>query len=1086
MRHLQWCLTVVSSFVWLTAMAGPVSKQQAQATAQQWMLGKQLAEPVTPPVSGRASAPAAQPAYYVFNATGGQGFVVVSGDDRAPAVLGYSRQGSLDPLTAPASVRWWLSGYEQAIAAMGDDATAVRKNVTVRPEVRPLVRTAWGQFDPYNSLCPTYNQKKCLTGCVATAMAQVVNYHRWPTEATTKVDGYTTSSNKIKMAELPPTIFNWNSMSTEDYARLNLYCGQSVQMDYGPDGSGANTISVNSALVNVFGYDKNIHFVKRSSYGDAEWEDLIYNELEQKRPVVYGGRDPQFGGHCFICDGYDGNGYFHMNWGWDGWCDTFFLLTSLTPDTGDGDDYTSDQQAVLGVQPPTGNEAVNVKEMTITKLELKSKSTVERLSASSSFTVKVYGEFTNTSREPFSGVIGYRVYQGEEPVTSCMGATSLSQLPVSYYAYDTKSLTFGSNLSDGTYRIVPVYRLSGSSEYVPAEGADVNYIECVIEGMKMTLTLKDRDDVTSVDDPVGPPVDPTEKDEMWWGYFNGTEELSSLGTGQAETFDAAIYVPAGNVFVSNSTIKAVRLYIKDTSVMGEMKVWISTHLPDDIGEADYVQTVDVSTLVSKGTNDIPLNTPYSVGGKGVYVGYTVTITQADYVIVEGGDNVRNSLWIRSSKTVPSWGELTDFGKLALMIQVEGSGFPKGVALPMDFKRQPVPLGGMADVPVRVMNGGCDAIESLSYTVTTNGITSEELTLTMSPAIPYGATEDVMFVFAADQELGMYEKTLTITKVNGRENAAYRNTAKGKLQTVAELKYWPHTVLVEEFFTEFCGYCPQAEQEMSSVLADYPELAGKVAIACHHVGHDVDWLTVEKSSDYLWFYNDNFSYAPAFMWDRKGGNVYTPVMGMKSAEENKAMIEERLARQSAVNIVLTADFDDETGKLTVTADCERGYDFSETPARITVFVTEDNVAAKSQANAPLNYVHQHVVRAIDQSWGTVLSWDADKASYSCTFDVGETWKKDDLKVIAFVSNYDSLAPTNCGVENTAVVALGGTVQPTAGDVNGDETVDVGDVMAVINIMAGQTEGFSPEQADVNKDGLVDVGDVMAIINIMAGL
>lgn len=526
--------------------------------------------------------------------------------------------------------------------------------------------------------------------------------------------------------------------------------------------------------------------------------------------------------------------------------------------------------------------------------------------------------------------------------------------------------------------------------------------------------------------------------QMWWGYYSPSEEISFLGTGEAETFDCAIFIPAGHELVGGSTIKAVRFYHSKSSNVSSAKVWISKSLPTTIANADYVQDITTRTLVN-GANDIQLYTPYPVNNEGVYVGYTFTIKRAEYCIPAGGVYADNSLFLRSSLSVPSWGPVTGFGKLAMQLLLDGGNYPNNLATPQDFANAVVGLGQTVDVPVKVTNGGKDDITSLSYTVTTGGVTSQERTVTV-PAFGYGATAEVSFTFDAAATEGASAAQLTITKVNGQPNTSADNVAQGTIVTVAELKTWARNVLIEEFTTERCVYCPDAASTLHTFLTTYTDLSQRVAVACHHDGFYTDWLTVPASTSYTWFYNDGgATYAPAFMYDRFAWDGVTPVEGRPaSATGFKDRVEQRIAVPAYANINLTADFNAALNALNVTAYCEQGWEFTSKPVHLTLFLTEDNITAHSQTGANGTFVHQHVLRAVNSIWGEKLDMKDNLAEYSYTFNLDPSWKLSDLKVIAFMAPYDSSDPTKCVVENVAVTAPAFSSAITATD-DGTATV-----------------------------------------------
>jgi hypothetical protein len=555
--------------------------------------------------------------------------------------------------------------------------------------------------------------------------------------------------------------------------------------------------------------------------------------------------------------------------------------------------------------------------------------------------------------------------------------------------------------------------------------------------------------------------------QLWWGYFVGNEYIDYLGTGRAETFDCAIYVPANHDLVGASSIKAIRFYLGNASNVSMAKVWISKSLPTSVDNADYVQNVSVSSLVD-GANDIVLKTPYAVNNAAIYVGYSFTIKSAEYCIAMGGEYIDNSLYIRSSNTGTSWGAVTIYGKLALQLLLEGGNYPANSATPSDFDPFVVELGQSVSVPLEIVNGGTETITNISYTITTNGVVSGEKSVNI-PNTPYNASAVVNIPFEADAVEGTTEKILTVTKVNGKANTASKKAAKGKMTTVANLKVWPRTVLIEEFTTEYCGYCPQAAAGLASFMSTYPDLANQVAIVCHHSGYYTDWLTIDASERYTWFYNDGGRvYAPAFMYDRYAWDGKTAVESRQgNAEGYKSRVEARMSDSSNANIDLKANFNADKSAINVVANCERGWDFSSTPARITLFLTEDNIMAHSQSGASGTFIHQHVLRAVNETWGSVINWSGNKATYTYKFNLDPSWKTDNLKVVAMISAYDQSDATKCEVENAAKTSI-------------DPAVEVVDLNTLVQyIMTGRYDS----KADLNHDNKVNAADLVLLINMV---
>jgi len=316
----------------------------------------------------RSTSSDEDPGYYVFNVGQDEGFVVVSGDDRAQGILGYSDSGSLDVEQMPAALCELLQAYCEQIASL--DTRVQQRPARITPSrkaIEPLIRTQWNQTAPYNNLCPKTNDNATATGCVATSMAQIMYYYKHPAAPSATIPGYTTRTLNIVMPELPVISFDWNNMmlsydgTTTDaaqtaVARLMQYCGTALQMNYNVStsgGSSAYNVSVAESLKRYFDYDNSAQLVMRSWYDYEDWVELLYDELAANRPFVMGGQSTG-GGHSFVCDGYESDDYFHFNWGWGGSGDGFYRLSALNPyEQGVGgsstlDGFSFSQEAIIG------------------------------------------------------------------------------------------------------------------------------------------------------------------------------------------------------------------------------------------------------------------------------------------------------------------------------------------------------------------------------------------------------------------------------------------------------------------------------------------------------------------------------------------------------------------------------------------------------------------------------------------------------------------------------------------------------------------------------------------------------------------
>ncbi len=350
-------------FTIAAASAQPVPRSEALQRAREFLRpeGRDVSDEMLTP--RRSVKGQTRDLMHVFNTADGRGFIIVSGDERTDhAILGYSPDGgSFDPDHLNPAFTWWMEATEADIAAL--QGPQVRTE-TKRTPVGPLVKTQWNQGKAtaegqyYNTTCPTISGKHCLTGCVATAMAQIMYYHHWPQNYTKEVPGYTKEGMTLDMSDaLPPVYFNFNFMTTtysytstaqqvQAVSTLMRYCGQAAEMNYGLDVSLASTWTGAKNMVECFNYNPNTwSCLARSEFEKEEWEDIMYRELIEGRPVLYSGQKAS-GGHAFILDGYNAAGLWHFNWGWGGYQDGFFSMASANG-------YGRDQDAVIGLQRPT-------------------------------------------------------------------------------------------------------------------------------------------------------------------------------------------------------------------------------------------------------------------------------------------------------------------------------------------------------------------------------------------------------------------------------------------------------------------------------------------------------------------------------------------------------------------------------------------------------------------------------------------------------------------------------------------------------------------------------------------------------------
>lgn len=366
MKHYLYI--AVLSLLSLHVSANPVSQQKAMQEAQSFFASKGLKATLRlvkkQPLGTQKEAQASS--YYVFNAGSGGGYVIISGDDATAPVLGYTSTGTFSKDHLPEQLKEMLQQYDAQIRYIAQHNITPQTYKAPTQAVRPLIKTTWGQSFPYNNLCPSDVNGRCLSGCVATAMAQIMYYHKWPQTQTSTISSY--SSNGITVDELPATTFDWanmltnyngyNSTSRQEtaVAKLMAYCGASVHMAYSSQGSGSQGSYVPRALINNFGYARTARTILPDNYSLRQLDSLMVGELQHHRPVLLTGISNIGGGHAFVCSGYDGNGLYHINWGWNGYCDGYYRLSLLDP-LGQGIAFNLFREAIVGIQPQSDDTA---------------------------------------------------------------------------------------------------------------------------------------------------------------------------------------------------------------------------------------------------------------------------------------------------------------------------------------------------------------------------------------------------------------------------------------------------------------------------------------------------------------------------------------------------------------------------------------------------------------------------------------------------------------------------------------------------------------------------------------------------------
>ena len=413
---------------------------------------------------------ATTPAVYVFSRAN-EGFVLVSADDKSRSILGYADEGVFRTDDLPANVRFWLDMYsheiERASKSVASGAVSSRSEyATTYTAVSPLCSATWDQGAPYNDLCPTKSGERCVTGCVATAAAQVMYANQWPKKGTSS-HSYTWNGQTLS-ADFSKTTYQWSKMLA-DYsgsstttqqsavATLMYHCGVACEMNYGTSsegGSGANTSLMAQALNTYFGYDAGIITLPKD-YMDADvMLDKMAADLQAGHTILMSGRTVNDEGHAFVCDGIQSNGYLHINWGWGGYCDGYFALSALEPaDQGIGGAssglaFTEYVSAYTNIKPNAGGKPT----LTVTADNITWTSNAQLAK-----TEPIYFQidrFSNAGTYTMDGYYGFAVYQDGKVVASPVSNYVGGALPAGYYFnYSQSTSVIVGDLPDGAYEL---------------------------------------------------------------------------------------------------------------------------------------------------------------------------------------------------------------------------------------------------------------------------------------------------------------------------------------------------------------------------------------------------------------------------------------------------------------------------------------------------------------------------------------------------------------------------------------------------------------------------------------------------------
>ena len=478
-RTVQEASAIASSFIQLRSESVPAKRIRQASHATTVSVPVELAYT-------QLQTDSITPAVYVFNSEN-QGFVLVSAEDHARAILGYSDEGYFDENDIPDNMLFWLQMYADEMAQEISNHQAMRlvtaqhnstrleamkrkQSADTYPTISPILgNTVWGQDTPFNNYCPSYNGQRTVTGCVATALSQIMYVHKHPTRGKGS-HSYTTTTKQLNVsANFGNTTYDWanmipnykNSYTTTQanaVATLMYHVGVAADMDYTVEGSGTASNVALAAITEYFDYDKAINILPKDYMKEENILQTIATDLQTGRPVYLSGATINQEGHAFVCDGMRSDGYLHINWGWNGTANGYFTLSALDPEHQGTGGSTSDLAftervvAYTNIKPNAGGDALPL--VTIDQLVRTSADEISK-NKEVSFSLE---RFTSSGLTTAAGMVTYFIYDSNGELISQIPIGTI-ELPVGYYYSDPirVSESLPNSLATGDYELAIRY-----------------------------------------------------------------------------------------------------------------------------------------------------------------------------------------------------------------------------------------------------------------------------------------------------------------------------------------------------------------------------------------------------------------------------------------------------------------------------------------------------------------------------------------------------------------------------------------------------------------------------------------------------
>jgi hypothetical protein len=1094
MKRLTILLTIILLYVEM-ALAGPVTAEQAQQAAAQFLqrqtvLGVRRRAPSVNDL--RLIATGRQDSYYLFSAAEGEGFVVVSGEDCTESILGYSHTDTLTADNIPCGMQVLLDGYANQIAYLRENGleaeaaarVAVSRRAATTTMVRGEFRSTFDQGDPYNlrcEPCPKHENERCATGCVATAMAGLMYYHRCPAYITSDIPGYKSKTQGLavngfaKGTSIDWTLINdhytpdnLNEIGREEVAKLMRMAGVSLQTDYDCSSAAYNG-SIPYALRQYFGYET-ITYETSDNYDAATWTEKLRNEIQENGPVLYSGTredgfdengNKKYVGHAFLLEGFNSDGYFFVNFGWGSVHNDFFRLDVVDH----AFKYILDQSALFGVRPRSNLDPVTTS-LRLTNKSVKPESEVVyvRTQQDKNFEnvllkAEVSNYMPNLVENTFDWGYAYRKAGQAQYV---VGKQSWGQKKYPFGNYHTGSLSigFGSGLDYGQYDIFLTSRVSGQEEWVLNDNSQGAHVKAWICGNRMAL----KSSTPSL---------------AWFSVapVNG-QGYNDLKTGEQTTLS---YV------VSNT----------NSTTTYDGPVLVQLVYCDDNGEDHYqMLSIEDVHLASNGSQTLTfrLTPPEAVSMKLQFLDrcWKVISTQT----IKAGDNTINPGLTYSSSSVIYW--FDNMKELAGQLDSPASVFMLDVSELSDgLHALHIAVSGTNSDDEFVLEGartvyfekhGQEAEVTTRYFI--DGV--EHTAMRCSTGKEYE-----LDIPLANVSEGFYRLT-TVMEHTGSGRITTRDDYFARVPTDKELGAMRLECSID-------GAVPTTLQRgFTNGVLEYDLDVSEMPSGMHTLAYRVKGTLSTALKKEIFLIDPKVeSYEYWLNGDSKNGTKVGKLREGSPWELDTSLSVSRMPLRSSAfefnveeGIPVTYTINDFT--MRVTTD-NGGFDESAT----VQYVDE---ASRTYVNSEL--LEKNKTKKMDAPAAGVLKWLYLKASggamiglqasRQCTMHLYSPDGEELFKVTG--KNATILKETRAPLSGTYYVAVhdisdGGSSAEISvtyqyaedlkkGDVNCDGIVTAADATVIVKVIAGIYSG-TLGTADINDDGKVNIGDVIAVINILMG-